>query len=656
MKELYLEVVLNNPLKQSFTYTVPENLQQEAQIGKRVYVSFGRRLKEEQAYIVDVHSNKPKYKCKDIIYFVDNEPVFDLKTLELARWIAEYYICSLGEALSLFVPKNLESNQITKNEINKKPLLDLNKEQQNAVNIISQTIKANIYKSYLLFGVTGSGKTEVYKYLSKIVTDTGKQAIILVPEISLTPQTIQRFQSAFGNRIAVLHSKLNAREKAFNWKQIKNNEVDIILGPRSAIFAPVQKPGIIIIDEEHETSYKSGDTPRYHARQIAFKLAQREKIPVVLGTATPSIETMFHALNGDLEVIYLKQRHSAHQIQKMTCVDMRTEKSRSFVGEELFKKLVDRLHKKEQCIIFLNKRGYSPLLLCKDCGEAVKCPHCDIALTYHQKKNRMLCHYCEYSILPTKSCPNCNGNEIQLMGYGTERIEEELIEHFPNANIARMDFDSTRKKGSHEDILNDFKEGKIDILVGTQMIAKGLHFPNVTLVGVVLADLSLHIPDFRASEKTFSLLAQVSGRAGRGDLEGEVLIQTYLPSHYVIQTALKQDYEAFYYKELEERLTYGYPPYTRFVRLLVRGINEDKVIEKIKALFDKIIDRPHKDVEILGPAPAPLAKINKNHRWQILLKGKKISALRDLAVLSQGFLNKESGIYLEIDIDPQSMM
>ncbi len=653
--DLFVDLVFNHPLQQTFTYKIPEELMDVVTFGKRVSAPFGRK-RTLTGYVLRVHQNRPDFELKDIIEVVDKEVIFNDRVVNLAKWVAEYYLCSLGEALGVCIPKESKEKPYSLKKIAAKSLLNLNKEQAEVVKLIINSMNKKEFSPFLLYGVTGSGKTEVYKYLAHEAVKNGFQALVLVPEIALTPQTIGRFQHFFGERIAVLHSKLGQKERFYNWKLIQKGEVDIILGARSAIFSSIDRLGIIIIDEEHEGSYKSGDTPRYHARQLAFKIAQTRKIPVVMGSATPAIESYYYGQMQKITTLSLKERHSAYQNQKMTLVDMRKEKSNSFISQTLFEKISQCLLQKEQVMIFLNKRGYSPLLICQDCGHSLKCPNCDISLTYHQDKKNTLCHYCHYSHTISTTCNSCGGKDIILIGYGTERIEEQLKELFVQAKIGRMDFDSTRKKGAHEQILTQFKKGEIDILIGTQMIAKGLHFPNVTLVGVVLADLTLNLPDFRASEKTFSLLTQISGRAGRGEIQGEVVIQTYLPDNYVIQSALQQDYEAFYQQEIKERKEFAYPPFTRFIKLLVRGKKEENVIRSINDLYHQLRTTLTGGIDILGPAPAPLSKLNNNFRWQMILKGKRMTDLQNLARIAQEKFKNKNSLYLEIDVDPLSMM
>lgn len=769
-KELYAEILFNRPIEKSFTYKVPKQYQESIKPYVRVLASFGRtsfrkapfekapfenKNKELMGYLIELHRRKPNYPCKEISQVLDLESFFDSNTLELARWISEYYFCSLGEALALWIPREtkepkelkkknsekrtpknsqkksktkhiteseeedtedtkteekIETDQEQKNilsgfqsaktiekTIRYESFLSLKAEQEYAVLRVEEAIQKKEFRPYLLYGVTGSGKTEVYKKLVAKVLERGLQALVLVPEIALTKQNIEQFEESFPSRVAVLHSKLNSRERYRNWLRIQKGELDVILGARSAVFCPARKLGVIIIDEEHEPSYKSSETPHYHARQIAYKRAMTEHIPLVLGSATPSLETLFYGQKSQknekpkemqstyaksegtskkakkevkkevkketkIELLPLVQRYAKYPQQKITLVDMRKEKGHSFLSRTLFQSIAERLLKKEQIILFINKRGYAPILLCSICGFIPNCPNCAIVLSYHQVRGELLCHYCEFSSKRDPFCKNCNGKDLRLLGCGTERIEEEITASFETAKILRMDSDSTRKKGSHEKIISQFQKGELDILIGTQMLAKGLHFPKVSLVGVILADLSLHLPDFRSAERSFSLLTQISGRAGRGEEQGEVILQSYIPQHPVIQAIVQNDSARFYERELAQRKEFAYPPYTRLIRLVMRSKKEEVLTVSIQKLAQKLKQELEqsteikKEVQILGPSPAPILKINQNYRWQILLKGKKLQSLQTLARKSYQYSKTQSQIYLELDLDPISMM
>ena len=452
--------------------------------------------------------------------------------------------------------------------------LQLTEEQSVAIKPILQTIEEKRHDVFLLYGITGSGKTEVYMQSIQKVLEEGREGIVLVPEISLTPQMVNRFKGRFGDEVAVLHSGLSIGEKYDEWRKIQRKEVRVAVGARSAIFAPFENLGIIIIDEEHETSYKQEDNPRYHARDVAIERARTHNCSVILGSATPSLETFARAKKGVYQLLTLSKRMNDQSLPTVDIVDMREELregNRTMFSRVLYDKLQDRLMKKEQTVLFLNKRGHSSFVMCRDCGYVIQCPNCDISLTYHRYQQQMKCHYCGYEAVVPTICPECTSEHIRYFGTGTQKVEEELGKIFPEARVIRMDVDTTSRKGSHEKLLTAFQEGKADILLGTQMIAKGLDFPNITLVGVLSADTMLHLPDFRSSEKTFQLLTQVSGRAGRHELAGEVVIQTYSPEHYSIELAGQQDYDQFYQKEMMIRKIHRYPPFYYLALITVQS-------------------------------------------------------------------------------------
>ncbi len=654
---MYIEIVIDKPLEKTFIYRVPVELEEFIQIGLRVLVPFGKGNRPNLAYIINTTQHKPNFKVKDIIKIIDDYPIFSDYEIKLAKWISKYYICTLGEALSTIVPKETQSKEIDFSKgVFKKELLSLNKEQLHTINEISKSIDEKFFHTYLLKGVTGSGKTEVYRHLAKKVIEKNKYALILVPEIALTPQNIIRFTEIFGKDVAVIHSKISPKEKIYNYLKILNNQVKIVLGARSAVFSPSKNLGIIIIDEEHETSYKSSDTPRYNAKQVAYKICRDRNIPLVMGTATPSIETYYNAKNGNISLLELKERHSKHYSQDIKVVDMKNEQGGRIFSQLLLDKINDRLIKNEQILIFLNRRGFSNYLLCLDCGEPEECPNCGIPYTYHKINNRLVCHYCGFQIPPPTKCAHCGSDKLKYFGFGTEQVENRLREIFANANIQRMDIDTTRRKNAYISMTEKMKNGDIDILVGTQMIAKGIHFPNITLVGVISADTALNIPDFRAAERSFSLLTQVSGRAGRGLKKGEVIIQTYNPDHYSIVNALKQDYEGFYNIEIGNRKEFGWVPFRRIIRLVMRSTNLDILSESINSLSRRLKKIMKKNSVLLGPAPCPIEKINRNYRYHIILISDKIINIIKVAYNAKKLSLKKKGIYLEIDVDPISMM
>ncbi|MDX8362305.1 primosomal protein N' [Cytobacillus sp. IB215316] len=509
--------------------------------------------------------------------------------------------------------------------------LPLTNEQQEVISPILSDIEKEIHSVFLMYGVTGSGKTEVYLQSIDAVLKKGKEAIVLVPEISLTPQMVKRFKGRFGSKVAVMHSGLSTGEKYDEWRKIQRNEVSVVVGARSAIFAPFDNVGIIIIDEEHETSYKQEENPRYHARDVAIYRGEYHNCPVVLGSATPTLESFARAKKDVYKLLTLSKRMNDQPLPTVDIVDMREELrsgNRSMFSTLLFERLMNRIEKGEQAVLLLNKRGYSSFVMCRDCGFVVQCPHCDISLTYHRTEHQLKCHYCGYEQQAVNECPECQSDHIRFFGTGTQKVEEELTKVIPNARVIRMDVDTTSRKGAHERLLNDFGEGKADILLGTQMIAKGLDFPNVTLVGVLTADTILHIPDFRSSEKTFQLLTQVSGRAGRHELPGEVVIQTYTPEHYSIQLASEHNYDIFYQKEMVLRKLHQYPPFYYLALITVSHAQLLKVVditEKITAyLRQQLSDR----TIIYGPVASPVARVNNRYRYQCMVKYKNEPKLR----------------------------
>ena len=521
---------------------------------------------------------------------------------------------------------------------------------------------------FLLHGVTGSGKTEVYLQAIADALEKGKGAIVLVPEISLTPQTVERFKARFSSGglktlVAVLHSHLSAGERHDEWHKIRQGRARIVIGARSAIFAPVEPLGLIIVDEEHEHSYKQEEAPRYHARDVAVVRGRMEKAVVVLGSATPSLESFHNARRGKYELLELPTRADDKKLPIVRVVDMRQaarkEKGPSIFSPQLKEAITQRLEKKEQVILFLNRRGFATSLQCPLCGYVAECPHCSVSLTYHRKAQQICCHICGHSAPAPTFCPDpkCRNPAIRYSGLGTEKVEATLVKLFPHARISRMDSDTLKRKEDYRNILGDFKRGKIDILVGTQMIAKGLHFPNVTLVGIIYADLSLHMPDFRAGERTFQLLTQVAGRAGRGDVEGEVFVQAFTPFHPAIQYARRHDYTGFYDQEMEFREQLKYPPVSRIALLTLKGRNEDKVkffAEHLKRELEKTLANL-KDLVLSGPAPAPLARAETFYRYQIMLRTRQMSRLSLLLATFSSGLSWPDEISMSIDIDPVNL-
>lgn len=536
---------------------------------------------------------------------------------------------------------------------------ELNEEQKDVVDKILSSNK----NLYLIHGITGSGKTEIYMNLVSSFLEQGKESIILVPEIALTPQMVERFKGRFGNDITVFHSKLSDGERYDEWLRVKEGKVKVAVGARSAIFLPFKNLRLIVIDEEHEGSYKSESDPKYNAREIGEMKCEIEKCKLVLGSATPSVDTYFRALKGDIELLTLKYRADGAMLPTTEVVDMREElanNNKSIFSKKLYFSIKESLEKREQVILFLNRRGFSTFVSCRKCGYVFKCDSCDISLTYHNEAGVLTCHYCGKSRKLSNLCPKCGSKYVKYFGVGTEKVEQEIKRYFPKARTIRMDFDTTRKKDSYENIYNTFKENKADILIGTQMVAKGLDFKDVTLVGVLAADLSLNLPDYRASERTFQLVTQVSGRAGRGKKPGKVIIQTYNPESYSIEYASSGNYVEFYKEEILLRENMNYPPFSEILSINLSSKNESLLIKNIQNVG---INLNHKlanndKINMLGPCPCIISKIKEQYRWQIILKGKIDSSFaKELMDLVYEELKEVyTDIRISIDLNPNSLL
>ncbi|WP_342600645.1 primosomal protein N' [Psychrobacillus sp. FSL H8-0483] len=553
--------------------------------------------------------------------------------------------------------------EITSLEYNDKDQrFQLTEEQSNALTKITHSQDHAENTTFLLHGVTGSGKTEIYLHAIENAISKGKQAIMLVPEISLTPQMTRRFKLRFGDQVAVMHSGLSIGEKYDEWRKIWRGEVKVVVGARSAVFAPFKDLGVIILDEEHESTYKQEDTPRYHAREVAIWRSEFHQCPVILGSATPSLESFARASKDVYSLQTLRLRAKEQALPTVKVVDMRAELkngNRSMFSVDLADAVKEKLEKKEQIVLFLNKRGFSSFVLCRDCGTVVECKQCDISLTYHRAGEQLKCHYCGHEEpVPTK-CPECTSDHIRFFGTGTQKVEEEIAKLFPNARVLRMDVDTTRTKGSHERILKQFGDGEADILLGTQMIAKGLDFPNITLVGVLNADTTLHLADFRAAEKTFQLMTQVSGRAGRHDKEGVVYIQTYTPEHYAIELSKSQMYEPFYHSEMLVRKQYEYPPFYYLTLVQVTHENVLLAAEYAKLATDWLRGNLSSSTMVVGPTACAISKIQNRYRYQCLIKYKKepllIEKLQQLIKIYRTEWMKK-GIILTVDLDPSTIL
>ncbi|EEU78533.1 primosomal protein N' [Enterococcus faecalis] len=561
-----------------------------------------------------------------------------------------------------FVEKEAYRDPFANQTFEKTTALSLNAEQQVAVETILQSVQEQQSQTYLLEGITGSGKTEVYLQVIAEVLNQGKTAIMLVPEISLTPQMVQRFKSRFGEHVAVMHSGLSQGEKYDEWRKIERGEAEVVVGARSAIFAPIENIGVIIIDEEHEASYKQEETPRYHARDLAIWRSEYHHCPVVLGSATPSLESRARAQKNVYQRLRLTRRaNQAATLPTIDVVDMRQEVENGNVSSfsmSLQEKLQERLEKNEQSVLLLNRRGYSSFVMCRDCGYVLPCPNCDISLTLHMDSKTMKCHYCGHEERIPYRCPNCGQDKIRYYGTGTQKVEEELQTLLPDSRILRMDVDTTRRKGAHEKILRTFGEGQADILLGTQMIAKGLDFPNVTLVGVLNADTALNLPDFRSSERTFQLLTQVSGRAGRAEKPGEVIIQSFNPEHYAIQLAKAQDYEDFYTKEMYIRHRGDYPPYYFTVQITASHPEENEAAKQMFQIATKLKQGLSPQAILLGPTPNAIMRVNNRYFYQVIIKYKQEPMLQPLLkeILTDTQRATARGLKLSIDAEPMNFI
>jgi len=658
------EVFINIPLKMSFTYAIGEGFSVE--IGERVKVPFGNR--EVMGFVVKTFDSDKEeinisYEIKEIKKVVDKEPLFGKNEIALSLWMEKFYLCSRGEALSTMIPSGKKDSQLpafyAEDLEALKEDFELSEEQRLAVDKIINGSS----KQYYLYGVTGSGKTEVFLKVAENIIKRGKSVIYLVPEITLTHQLSEVVLQRFNGEVAILHSSLTPSQRIAQWRRIRKGEVKMVIGARSAVFAPFENLGAIIIDEEHENSYKSGSNPRYHARQIAQKRVSMQSAILIMGSATPSMES-YHQFQGpDLEKITLNKRVAGGVLPTIEVVDMLGVKG--IFSYKLQKELMKVLERKKQAILFLNRRGFSHNFHCNSCGYEMKCPNCSVALTFHRSTNSMVCHYCGYQAPKPEVCPNCNSLDCSFSSFGTELIEKTVKSLFPSARVARLDTDVVAKKNVTGEIITSFKEGKYDILLGTQMVAKGLNFPKVELVGVIMADSSLDIPDFRSGERTFSLLQQVSGRAGRYDKNGKVIIQTRQKTAPSIAYAVKGDLEGFYKQELEIRKMTEFPPFSRLVNIVFRGRNQKKVESYCKD-FAEIF---HFSIESLtktgkfkstvvssGANECPIERIANNYRWQILLKSDNPKMLHTLVGRVLESQPKISGVYIEVDFDPLSLL
>ncbi|MFY9174195.1 MAG: primosomal protein N' [Peptococcia bacterium] len=592
----------------------------------------------EECPAADVLAAKAPRQAEIIEYLQKKGPT-TLKQLKSDLGNVDYSVSSLEQKGYLTMTAVEELRDPLSITLKSSRPAELNEEQKEAAEKIIGSIREGKQDKWLLYGVTGSGKTEVYLQAVEEALKCRKQVLYLVPEISLTPQISAVLLETFGEQVAVLHSSLSAGERFDEWERIREGQANVIVGPRSAAFAPFRDLGLIIVDEEHESTYKQSEPdPRYDARTVVIKLAEIFQAVVVMGSATPSLTRLLAVQRGEYKLLRLNQRVAQRSMPNMTIVDLKNQSERSqssIFSQTLYTALEKVLADGEQAILFINRRGFNTYIFCHECGTSLSCPHCAITLTYHQAKNKLVCHYCNYTRVLPKQCPSCGSRFMRYIGSGTERVAQEATRLFPQAKVLRMDVDTTRQKGSHTRILKEFQEGKAQILVGTQMIAKGLDFPSVTLVGIINPDTLINMPDFQAVERAFQLLTQVAGRAGRGDIPGEVIIQTYNPENYLYPSLVRYDYDSFCEGEMANRSLLQYPPYTMLARVLVSGIREEGVRDRVENLAKMLkieIERKQVDVEILGPSPAPISLIKNRYRYHLILKGSSQPILQELAL------------------------
>ena len=730
MSDLIADIAVGVPLKQLFSYRVPDTLSAAVRVGMRVRIPFGRRTTVGAVLALREGDGGELKELKELL---DSEPLLPEGLIRLLRWAADYYCHPVGQVVKNALPGDVGSDKTQTKILNEpcyqllkteppprgskqRELLDfiaahgeasltrireqiaaphaslktlvaggylaetererirdpfaaedippdrppvLNDDQRQALAAVTSALDAGGFKDFLLHGVTGSGKTEVYLHAVEHCLSLGRQALILVPEISLTPQLVARFRARFAARavgIAVLHSGLSDGERYDAWREIVRGRVQIVIGARSAVFAPLENPGLIVVDEEHDASYKQGEGFRYSARDLALVRGQQQGCAVLLGSATPSFASYYRSEEKGLTRLELPRRVHSGALPQVELIDLREQAPEGALSNALIEGLQQTLERREQALLLLNRRGYAPFLLCADCGESFSCPNCSITLTFHQGQRRLRCHYCDYVDVVPESCPTCRSLNIEAPGAGTERLEEELAELFPTARIARMDRDTTGRKGAHQQLMTAMLGGEIDILVGTQMVAKGHDFPGVALVGVVSADSAFNLPDFRSAERGFALLTQVAGRAGRAAGGGRVLIQTYNPDHYALDCAVAQDYAAFYQLELPFRQELGYPPCGHLVNL-VFSANDHGEVQQAAQRCGAYFSRHGGAIQVLGPSPCPLARLRGKYRYQLLLKGAERAQLRRLLTRldeAAGLLPKQ--VTLHIDVDPLDML
>lgn len=684
----------------AFHYEIPAALEDTVKVGSRVKVPFGGRT--VSGWVAGFVSVPEVDSVKPILSLLDAEPSLDEGAFDLARLVGERYQCPMSEIVKAMVPAYARNSPTKRRrrgaaatgspespaDVQKHEMepgggrvvavdsqIILTPEQARAVEAVKRIQRGRQHAVFVLFGVTGSGKTEVYLRAIEEALLERRQAIMLVPEIALTPQTVDRLRSRFGSNVAVLHSGVSRRDGYETYKRVRSGGAQVVLGARSAVFAPCPDPGVIVLDEEHEFTYKQSEEPRYHAREVAIMRSSLVGGITLLGSATPSIETFFRAKKGQYELVTLPSRIKGLDLPSVRVVDMRkvfSTGAKGIISPVLGAKMKETLSRGGKIILFVNRRGYSPFVLCRECGHAERCPNCEVSLTFHLKEKAMICHYCGYRKPPPTKCPVCGGRDITLFGVGTERVEQAAKVAFRDARVARLDSDTTAKRGAHRTILDAFRSGPVNVLVGTQMVAKGLDISEVALVGVISADTTLHLPDFRAAERTFQMVTQVAGRAGRGPLGGEVVVQTFNPDHYSIRSASLHDYCAFYDREIRYREELGYPPFSHLANIWVSAPGEEearRAAQEVAGCLGAFTRDGCKSSErdftgerctISGPVPAPLYELRNRFRWLIMLEAPDWSML--CGRINQGLgrlprsVTSATGVRISVDVDPVDML
>jgi len=667
---MYADVIIDishKAVDKTFSYRIPKELEEEVAVGTPVMVPFGQGTRPRKGYVIGLSETTPwdEDKVKSIARVSIGRLPVESRMIRLASWMKQKYGCTMISALNAVMPvkekvrKTEQKVDVCQFEPEFLPVDALNPDQKKACETFVTDWEAGERGAYLLHGVTGSGKTEVYLQMAKRVIESGRSVIVLVPEIALTYQTVARFRTVFADRIAILHSGLSRGEKYREFQQVQSGEVDIMIGPRSALFAPFSNLGLIIIDEEHDGAYKSDTTPKYHAREVALERARIEDAAVVMGSATPAVESYRAAEEGTYKLLSLPNRAEGQQLAEVDVIDLREELragNRNILSRKLYGEMQQAFGRGEQVMLFLNRRGMSSFVSCRSCGEAIRCPRCDVSLALHGK-DTLLCHYCGHTEKMKTACPSCGSKLIGGYGIGTERVEQEVRRLFPEIRTIRMDRDTTQKKGAHGALLQAFHDGKAQCLIGTQMIVKGHDFPRVTVVGILLADLGFFDSDFRSGERCYDLLTQAAGRAGRGERPGHVVIQTYKPEHYVIQTAMTQDYLQFYTYEIAYRRLLGYPPVTHMLGILVTAHEEEEADTAAAEAAERL--KEPEGLIVTGPGPAFISKLNDIFRRVIYVRSadeQRLTGIPEILkpLTEEAYLTR--GVETYYDFDPQYIL